>query len=304
MSLIHPKELCRVARSRGFAVGFFESWDFASLQGVIDAAEEAASPIIVGFNGEFMSAKERVAPERVEWYGALARAAAESAKVPCSVIFNECSRDDWVRAAVDSGFNLVVPDDPQAQPKDFRKRVKALVEYSHAKNVGVEAGYEELPCGASGEVQGESRLTDVSEASEFVAETGVDLFCVSVGNVHIQLKSERSLDFDRLGALAESLDAGLVLHGGTGIPLADLRKAAGLGVVKVNFGTYLKQAWLNVMRQALAQPERNPHRLLGMGGPEDALMIGRKAVKVAVLERLESLGCAGMASAYQSDSAR
>lgn len=298
MPLIPASRLFGVARERGFAVGFFESWDVASTQGVIDAAEEANAPVIIGFNGEFMSADGRVAQERVQLYGALGRAAAETARVPCSFIFNECPKDDWVRTAADSGFNIVMPADASVPAADFRRRVKELVRYAHARGVAVEAGLGELPSGASGEVTGESSETDVQEAVEFVRDTGVDLLGVSVGNVHIKLEGEQSLNLDRLSVLAKAVKVGLVLHGGTGIPLEDLRKAAALGVVKVNFGTYLKQAWLEAMRSALATGERNPHRLLGMGGPDDALMLGRKAVKEAVAARLESLGCVGMASAY------
>lgn len=299
MPLTLPSDLFGVARKRGFAVGFFESWDIASTQGVIDAAEEADAPIVIGFNGEFMSGDRRVAQERVALYGALGRAAAETARIPCGFIFNECPKDDWVRAAVDAGFNIVMPADAAAAPADYRRRVRLLADYAHSKNVGIEAGLEELPSGASGTVEGEGCQTDVQEAVEFVEETGVDLLGVSVGNVHIQLEGEQSLDLERLGALTKAVKAGLVLHGGTGISSGDIRRAAALGVVKVNYGTYIKQAWLKVMREALSQPELNPHKLLGIGGPEDALMLGRKAVKEAVLSRLEPLGCVGMASAYR-----
>ena len=298
MPLVSPSSLFSVARTRGFIVGFFESWDVASLQGVIDAAEKADAPIIIGFNGDFLSRSSRVAEERIEWYAALGRAAAETARVPCVLMFNECPEDEWVKAAVDSGFNLVMPADPHADLADYRTRVKRLTKYAHAKKVGVEAEIGELPCGATGKIIGEGCLTDVAAASDFVAETGVDLLAVSVGNVHIRLNGEQSLDFDRLEALAGGVDAGLVLHGGTGISTDSLRRAAAVGVVKVNFGTYLKQAWLKAMRKALAGKEINPHRLLGMGGPGDALMRGRLAVRDAVLTRLEALGCAGMASAY------
>ena len=37
-----------------YVVGYFESWNIESLQGVIDAAEQTRSPIIVGFNGGFL----------------------------------------------------------------------------------------------------------------------------------------------------------------------------------------------------------------------------------------------------------
>jgi len=72
-----------------YAVGYFESWNIESLQGVIDAAEQTRSPIIVGFNGGFLSGHDRLAGERLSWYAALGRAAAESAAVPCGLLFNQ-----------------------------------------------------------------------------------------------------------------------------------------------------------------------------------------------------------------------
>src|SRR5664280_2545858 len=108
MPLEPVAELLSHARRHRYAVGYFESWDLASLEGVIDAAEESRSPMIVGFNGEFLARSERVPPARLEWYGALGRAAAESARVPCAVMFNECSADGWVKRATQLGFNLVM----------------------------------------------------------------------------------------------------------------------------------------------------------------------------------------------------
>src|SRR5271166_5976704 len=87
------------AVAEGYAVGYFESWNLESLQGVVDAAEQVHSPIILGFNGSFLS-EPRTAPERLKLYAALGRAAAESSTVPCGLIFNECPRDDWVIAAI------------------------------------------------------------------------------------------------------------------------------------------------------------------------------------------------------------
>jgi len=61
----------------GYAVGYFESWNLESLQGVVDAAELTGSPVILGFNGAFLSGP-RLASERLSWYAALGRTAAES----------------------------------------------------------------------------------------------------------------------------------------------------------------------------------------------------------------------------------
>jgi fructose/tagatose bisphosphate aldolase len=86
-----------------YAIGYFESWSLESLQGVVDAAEQTRSPIILGFNGAFL-AGARATPERLELYAGLGRASAESSSVPCGLIFNECPRDDWVLKAIAAGL--------------------------------------------------------------------------------------------------------------------------------------------------------------------------------------------------------
>src|SRR6516165_687083 len=142
--------MMRRAVDGGYAVGYFESWNLESLQGVVDAAEETGSPVILGFNGDFLSRPARRAAERLAWYAALGRAAAESAAVPCGLIFNECPREDWVRAAIEAGFNLVMPVDPRARLEDYTQRVAELARLAHARGVAVEAELGELPYGSPG----------------------------------------------------------------------------------------------------------------------------------------------------------
>jgi len=280
----------------GYAVGYFESWNFESLQGVIDAAEEARAPVILGFNGDFLS-RPRQAEERLAWYAALGLAAAKSSTVPCGLIFNECPRDEWVRQAISAGFNLVMLADPDAPPAELEERVAAVARLAHANGVAIEAEVGELPMGFSqaGNPAHSGHVTDPDTAAAFVEKTGVDLLAVSVGNIHIQLQGESPLDLDRLGQIRRRVSVPLVLHGGTGIAEESLREAIKLGVAKVNFGTYLKKRYLAAIRAALGRDLADPHRLLGVGGPEDVLVAGRLAVKGAVLERIDQLGCRGRA---------
>ena len=86
-----------------------------------------------------------------------------------------------------------------------------------------------------------------------------------------------------------------VLHGGTGIAPASLKASIKLGVCKVNYGTYLKQRYLGVIQEVLGRGVRNPHEVLGLGGNNDLMVAGRRAVRDAVLERIELLGCCGQA---------
>ena len=175
------------------------------------------------------------------------------------------------------------------------KRVAALTQLAHANRVAVEAELGELPAGLAGH-GGEGSLTDPELAARFVAATGIDLLAVSVGNVHVKVDGTQDLDLDRLETLHRQVKIPLVLHGGTGISASSLRQAISLGVAKVNYGTYLKQSYLRAVRQALDRECPDPHRVLGMGGEDDLLVAGRLAVRDAVLERIDLLGCCGQAA--------
>ena len=279
------------AAQRGeYAVGYFESWSLESLQGVLDAAEQTRSPIIIGFNGEFLSQRAGATKEDLALYSAMGVAAAAQAKVPCGFIFNECSDDTWVESAITAGFNLVMPADPEASLENYTSRVARITAMAHSNGVAVEAEIDELPCGGH---SGAASNPDV--AANFVKVTGVDLLAVSVGNEHIKLEGRAPLDLDRLEAIRRKLDIPLVLHGGSGIEDGSLKKAIRLGIRKVNYGTYMKQRYLKAIRAGLANGEQNPHALLGGGSETDTMVVGRNIVRDAVLERIELLGCCGKA---------
>ncbi len=288
------------ARLFRYAVGYFESWNLESLQGVIDAAEAARSPVILGFNGDFLSRLRR-AEERVAIYAALGLAAARTASVPCGLIWNECPIDDRVHEAIDHGFNLVMLADPEASLEDLTQRTQRIVAHAHARGVAVEGEVGALPMDAGGVLaEHPGQPTDPESAARFVEDTGIDLLAVSVGNVHIQLGAQSGLDLDRLEAIRRRVSVPLVLHGGTGITREALKEAISRGVAKVNFGTYLKQRYLAAVRPALNADLADPHQLLGMGGPEDVMIAGRIAVKEAVLERIDWLGSRDRADTWRS----
>jgi len=296
MSLVLIPSLIERARNEGYAIGYFESWNIESLAGVIDAAEQTSSPVIIGFNGDFLSRPDRRAAERLSWYGALGKAAAENASVPCGFIFNECPRDEWVMKACDEGFNLVMPADPAASYESYIQRVSSIVSYARPRGVAVEAEIGELPCGESGAVVNHGALpTDPFHAADFAARTNVDLLAVSVGNIHIMVAGEQDLDLERLEMIRKATSVPLVLHGGSGISEGSLKQAVALGVVKVNYGTYLKQWYLQAVRGLISSTGSNPHEVLGLGGSHDIMVAGRQAVRDAVLSRIELLGCCGKA---------
>lgn len=292
MPLTPIPDLMRAARRGSYAVGYFESWNLESLQGVIDAAEATRSPVIIGFNGEFLSSPRRLIAETLDWYSAFGRAAANTIRVPFGYIFNECPDDNWVRRAVTAGFNLVMPVPAEREShKAYMARTATIVRYAHVHRVAVEAEIGTLPYGADHP----GVITDPELAATFVAKTNIDLLAISAGNVHVLLDGKRKLDLEHISALRKRVSIPFVLHGGTGIDDDSLREAIKLGVAKVNYGTVLKQAYLSAIRRALQTSEPNPHRLLGIGAHDDIMLAGRKAVCEAVKACIEVLGCAGKA---------
>jgi ketose-bisphosphate aldolase len=314
MTLVPVPELLHRARSGRYAIGYFESWNLESLQGTLDAAEETGSPVILGFNGEFLTSPARLVTERIHLYAALGRSAAMSAHVPCGLIFNECPLESAVRQAVLSGFNLVMWTNPSSENMDhesapettagtfpeepFVQRLARLAAFAHQHQAAVEAELGELPSGENGAYsppQDRDRyLTDPEQARWFVEKTRVDVLSVSVGNVHVLVKGQQDLNLTHLEEIVRKVPIPLGLHGGTGISPDSLKEAVRLGITKVNYGTGLKLRYLNALRTGLAGTDGvNPHRLLGYGAAEDLLVTSRLAVKEAILERLDALGCIG-----------
>jgi fructose/tagatose bisphosphate aldolase len=286
MALESIARIMQHAQDHDYAVGYFESWSLDSIQGVIDAAEQTRSPVIIGFNGEWLAERPGASLRDLKLYAALGRSAAQEATVPVGFIFNECPNDGWVEQAINDGFNLVMPADPEATIEDYTRRVKRLANLAHARGVAIEADIENDDLDAA---------SYADCAAQFVVATGVDLLAVSVGNQEIKLHGRAPLDLARLESVQKRVGIPMVLHGGTGIEDDSLKAAIRLGVRKINYGTYMKQKYLSVIRAALPDTEPNPHALLGNGSATDLIVVGRNVVRDAVLERIGLLGCCGQA---------
>jgi len=283
------------ARSGGYGVCYCESWNLESVQAVIQAAEECRSPIVAGFNGGFLRHSSRSKPEDLSYYAGW-RFALETSSVPVAFILNESDSLAQIQQGIELGFNAVMPENEGLDLDDYRKLVKTVVTFAHPRSIWVEAQLGVLPSGASA-TDGHSEITDPDAARRFVEETGIDALAVSIGNVHVLTAGKATVDRDALRRIGEKVKVPLVLHGGTSIAHECLRDFVGLGVAKFNFGTVLKQVYLEAIRESLAKYEHpmNPHAFLGVGGNLDIMTAGREAVKSKVKELLHASGSAGRA---------
>jgi len=293
MPLISLSGLLAEAQRHAYAVPYAESWNLESLEAVVDAADESHSPIIAGFNGGFLRHPGRKAAENLAFYGCF-REAIDTAKVPVAFILNESDDLEQIRCAMDSGFNAVMPEGEGLSVEAYRKLVKAVVRLAKPRGVWVEAQLGVLPAGSANH-DGHGSITDPDLAAEFVDDTGVDALAISIGNVHILTEGKAVVNFDLVRRIRAKVSVPLVVHGGTSLAPETLRELVALGVAKINFGTVLKQVYLEAIRRSLAQYRKplSPHEFLGKGGPEDIMTAGREAVKKEVMRLIESCGAKG-----------
>ena len=293
MAIASMKELLIRAQREAYAVCYCESWNLESFQAVIEAAEEAESPIIAGFNGGFLRHEEREKVENLAYYAGITVALRES-RIPAAFLLNESDDYPQIARAIELGFNAVMVENERLSMEHYLPLVRRVVRHAHESGVSVEAAVGRLADGA-GHVKAEG--TDPILARQFVEETEIDALSVAVGNVHILTRGEASIDLEALESIHNHVPIPLVLHGGTGIQLGDVRNYVNRGVAKINFGTILKQAYLAAAKQAMTdyREPMNPHPFIGIGGQHDVLMAGRKAVKKKVKELLVQCASAGKA---------
>src|ERR1035441_1112159 len=105
------RDECRVwradARQGGYAVCYCEAWSLESFQAEVEAAEEARSPVIAGFNGGFLMHPGRKRAENLSFYSGLG-SSLEKARVPAALILNESKSLAQIEEAIDLGFNAVM----------------------------------------------------------------------------------------------------------------------------------------------------------------------------------------------------
>jgi fructose-bisphosphate aldolase class II len=79
----------------------------------------------------------------------------------------------------------------------------------------------------------------------------VDALAVAVGSSHAMTSRSATLDHDLIAKLRAAVPVPLVLHGSSGLPDEELRRAVGNGMVKFNVGTALNIAFTAAVRDRL-----------------------------------------------------
>ncbi|MBU5675254.1 class II fructose-1,6-bisphosphate aldolase [Alkaliphilus sp. MSJ-5] len=302
MPLITSKELFKKAYEGNYAIGAFNVNNMEIIQGIVEAAKEERSPLILQVSA---GARKYANPIYLK---KLVEAAIEDSNLPIVLHLDHGEDFEICKQCIDDGFTSVMID---ASHYEFEKNIeitKKVVEYAHNKGVVVEAELGRL-AGVEDAVnvsEKDATYTVPEQAAEFVEKTGVDSLAIAIGTSHgaYKFKGEPSLDFERLKQIQKLLpNFPLVLHGAStvlpefvslcnkyggnipgaqGVPEEMIRQAAQLGVCKVNIDTDLRLAMTAAIRKDLIDNPSNfdPRKYLGAG---------RTAIKEMVQHKIKNV---------------
>jgi fructose-bisphosphate aldolase class II len=249
MPLVHMNDMLNHAYRHGYAVGAFAVVSLDFLEGIMDAAEESRSPVILNLTESHFDYYD------FDLLAPAVLAAAKRARVPVAIHLDHGKSPDSAERAIQAGCSGVMVDAshlPFDQNLQFTRQTTAL---AHACGVAVEGelGYVAGGKGENAEKHGgELAYTSPAEAKAFVDRTEVDCLAVSVGTVHGRMAGSVKLDFARLGKINETLAIPLVIHGGSGLADDQYRKLIAHGVAKINCYTALSDAAVKVIRENAA----------------------------------------------------
>ena len=303
MPLIGPKEMFDRAYKEGYAVGAFNVNNMEIIQGIMMAASEERAPLIL----QVSAGARKYAGQN--YIIKLIEAALMDTDLPVVLHLDHGQDFDICKACVDGGFTSVMVDGSHLPYEENIALTKKVVEYAHARDVWVEAELGRLAGVEEDVVAEKSIYTDPDQAVDFVQRTGCDSLAIAIGTSHGAYKfaGDAKLDFPRLEKISAMMPGyPLVLHGSSsvpqefvdmaneyggkigsakGVPEDLLRKAATMGICKINIDTDIRLAMTANIRKVFAeQPE--------VFDPRGYLTPARQAVKDMVQHKIRNvLGC-------------
>ena len=302
MPLVTSTEMFKKAYEGHYAVGAFNVNNMEIIQGIVAAAQQEKSPLILQ-----VSAGARKYANHI-YLMKLVEAAIEDTGLPICLHLDHGEDFDICKACVDVGFTSVMIDGSKHPFEENIEMTRRVVEYAHERGVVVEAELGRL-AGVEDAVKVNTKdatYTDPDQAVEFVERTGCDSLAIAIGTSHgaYKFKGKPELDFARLEKITNLLPGyPLVLHGAStvipsfveecnkyggkldgaqGVPEDMLLQAGKFGVCKINIDTDLRLAMTASIRKHLVE---NP----GDFDPRQYLKPARQAIQDMVAHKMRDV---------------
>ncbi len=282
--LVNGSKLLLDAQKRKYAVGAFNINDLEMLKAVVSACEEERSPAII------QTTEKAIEYAGLDYLIGMVKIAA-SDDIPMALHFDHGKDMNMMKLCIKKGYTSVMFDGSKLPLTKNIAQTKKVVTLAKGKaSVEAELG---VIFGKEDAVSAEHGLyTDPKVAKEFVKKTGIDSLAVAIGTKHGLGKAEiekgmkkqaLKLRFDILKEISENVDVPLVLHGGSDVPMSDIKKCIGLGICKINIDTDLRVAFTDFLKEFV---KHNPDAY----DPREFLGPSMKAMEEVVKLKVREFG--------------
>ena len=284
MALVNMCNMLMKAKEGKYAVGQFNINNLEWTKTILETAQELNAPVILGVSegaGKYMGGFDVVV--------GMVKGLVKDLGITVDVVIHldHGSSFEKCKQAIDAGFTSVMIDGSHHPIAENIAMTKEVVDYAHARGVSVEAEVGTVGGNEDGVIGG-IHYADCGECVRIVKEAGVDCLAPALGSVHGPYVGEPKLGFVEMAEIKEATNVPLVLHGGTGIPDEQIRKAISCGTCKINVNTECQLAFNKLLREFLADEANakiyDPRKILGPAS---------KGIKAAVTEKMNVFCCVG-----------
>lgn len=288
MMLVSAKEMLEKAKAGHYAVGQFNINNLEWTKAILLTAQELNSPVILGVSegaGKYMCGFKTVAD--------MVKAMIEELKITVPVALHlDHGTYEGCYKCIKAGFSSIMFDGSHYPIAENVEKTRELVHVASQLGLSLEAEVGAIG-GEEDGVVGMGECADPNEC-KMIADLGVTMLAAGIGNIHGKYPANwPGLSFETLAAVSEKVGAmPLVLHGGTGIPADQIKKAISLGVSKINVNTECQLSFAAATREYIEAGKD----LAGKGfDPRKLLAPGVEAIKATVKEKMELFGSVGKA---------
>lgn len=238
--LYNLEQILALAEKDGYAVPAFNVYNMETVMGVLKAAEEARSPVIMQLYSRLATSgnSDYVCPLVLE--------AAKRATVPVALHLDHGSGFEAVTIALRNGCTGIMIDYSTLSLEENIEGTKKIVDMCKLVNVQVEGELGHIGKTSDGP---NTQYTEVEDAVRFVKETGVKALAVQVGTAHGRYKQAPVLAIERIKEIKKATGVSLVLHGGSGVPDEQIKMAVEAGIRKMNFSTDLCYTFIESVQE-------------------------------------------------------
>ena len=283
MGVVPLKDIVDPAFHARYGVPAINIFNDLTMEGVLAAAEEANSPVIL--QTSVKTVRSIGSRQLFDMWQSLTR----GIQVPVTLHLDHCPDREVVTECLKAGWNSVLFDASNLPVEENQRQTIEVVAEARRYGAQVEGEIEAIT-GVEDDHGSDSVAPQQSleTALNFIDATGIDVFAPSIGNAHGSYKAAPVLDVGRVTEIVDARNIPIALHGGSGLSPEQFADLIARGCAKVNISTALKETFMQSSLAFLKQAEQN-----SKWDPPSLFKHTRADVMAMVKELTEQFGSAG-----------